>query len=299
MLKSPAMKPLVSVIIPNFNYAKYVGEAIDSALAQTYANIEVIVVDDGSTDTSPTIIESYGDKIKAIFQNNQGVSTARNNAVAASHGEYLAFLDADDVWLASKIEMQIERFAGNESIGLVHVGVEEIDAEGNHLGQMIDGMEGRVSDELLLFRRPVILGGCSGAMITREAFDLVGGFDPRLSTSADWDLFYRVGKASEAGFISDILFRYRMHGENMHGNIERMEREMLIGFQKAFANPDPHVQRLRAQAYGNLYKVLAGSYFRSGQYGRFLVQAIKSLWQNPRNLGYFVSYPKRLFGRRQ
>src|SRR5438045_4325502 len=96
-------KGLVSVVIPNYNYARYVGDAVDSVLGQTYADLEVIVVDDGSTDASRDVLLSYGDSVKTISQQNQGVSAARNNGVAASRGEFVAFLDADDLWLPEKV----------------------------------------------------------------------------------------------------------------------------------------------------------------------------------------------------
>jgi glycosyltransferase involved in cell wall biosynthesis len=276
--------PLVSVIIPNYNYAQYVREAVNSALEQTYPNIEVIVLDDGSTDDSRTVIESYGDKIKAIFQKNQGVSAARNNGAAQASGQYLAFLDSDDVWRPEKLMRQIERFAADPNLGLIHVGTIEFDETGV-LREELEGMEGDVARELLLFERPVILGGGSGIVIPRHVFDDVGGFDGKLSTSADWDLFYRISRGHKVGFVSEILLRYRVHGSNMHGNIQRMEREMLIGYRKAFENGAAADKRT---CYGNLHKTLAGSYFYAGQYGDFVRHMVKSIWNRPSNAAYFA-----------
>ena len=98
------MEKLVSVIIPNFNYGRFLKSTIDSALDQTYNNLEVIVVDNGSTDNSRFILESYGEKIRTIFQNNQGQAAARNNGLAIARGDFIALLDADDYWESSKIE---------------------------------------------------------------------------------------------------------------------------------------------------------------------------------------------------
>ena len=123
------MKPgLVSVVIPNYNYANYLREALDSVLAQSYSDIEIVVVDDGSTDGSKDVIAAYDDRINAIFQKNEGVSAARNNGVLAGSGEFIAFLDADDAWLPTKVERQVAMFRSDPALGLVHVGVEEIDA---------------------------------------------------------------------------------------------------------------------------------------------------------------------------
>jgi glycosyltransferase involved in cell wall biosynthesis len=285
------MKPgLVSVIIPNYNYAKYLREAIDSVLAQTYAKVEVVVVDDGSTDGSQDVIAKYGDRITAILQQNQGVSAARNNGVAATHCEFVAFLDADDAWLPTKIEKQIAMFRQDPKLGLVHVGVEEVDADGHTIGRRLDGMSGDVSHELLLFERPVVLGGGSGLMVPRSVFEQVGGFDTRLSTSADWDLFYRIGRKHKVGFVPECLLRYRYHGSNMHGKIHVMEHDMLLGYEKAFTDG---TSADRDRAYGNLYKTLAGSFFVAGRYRDFARNTLLSLWSRPSNIGYFLTFPIR------
>lgn len=291
------MKPLVSVIIPNYNYERYLREAIDGALAQTYSKVEVIVVDDGSHNGSRDIIESYGGKIKAVFQQNQGVSAARNNGVANSNGELVAFLDADDIWRPEKIAKQVAAFDAEDEVGLVHVGVEEIDAESRFMRTCGGGMFGNVANDLLLFERPVVLGGGSGLMIPRRIFDEIGGFDTDLSTSADWDLSYRISSKYHVGFVNEILLRYRVHDSNMHGNIERMEREMLAAYGKAFASAGPGTLAIKNTAYGNLHKVLAGSYFRSGQYRQFLRNTLKSLRLSPKNFLYFAKFPIRILNR--
>lgn len=287
------MKPRVSAIIPNFNYAQYVGEAIESALAQTFKPMEVIVIDDGSTDESISICEKFGKQIKLIRQENAGVSAARNNAVRASSGEFVAFLDADDVWLSRKIEEQVEEFKRSGHLGLVHVGVQDIDEDGKSLVTHLDGLEGEVSREMLLFNRAVILGGGSGFMIPRKVFEEIGGFDLRLSTSADWDFCYQVSHRFEVGFIPEVLLKYRMHSSNMHGNIPLMEREMLIGFEKAFDKSHSKLSNVRRESYGNLHRVLAGSYFRAGNNRQFARHAAKSIWQRPQNIGYFLQFPFR------
>ncbi len=284
------MNDLVSVVIPNYNYARYLPEAIESVLAQTHKNVEVIVVDDGSTDDSKAVLASFGDRIRTIFQKNQGVSAARNRGVAESKGDFVAFLDADDAFLPSKLEKQIELFRADEGIGLVHVGTLDIDANGNSLAEHLDGDEGEVSHEFLRFEQPVILGGGSGLMVRREAFDAVNGFDKRMSTSADWDFGYRVSAKYRVGFVPEILLRYRIHNSNMHSNIAAMEHDMVLGYSKAFAAGTTADER---KCYGNLYKVLAGSYFHAGQYADFLRTAAKSVFYRPSSFVYFSTFPIR------
>ncbi len=283
-------KGRVSVVIPNYNYAHFLRETIDSVLAQTYSDIEIIVVDDCSTDASKEILISYGKRIRTVYQQNCGVSAARNNGVKASNGKYVAFLDADDAWLPAKIEKQVARFAADEKLGLVHVGVNEVDAEGNSLLERLEGLEGDVSGDLLMLKREGILGGGSGLMVPRKIFDEVGGFDTRLSTSADWDLFYQISSRYPVGFVPEILLKYRVHHSNMHSNVKLMEHDMTIAFEKAFGSDSTPLSRA---AYGNLYKTLAGSYFRTGDYGSFIRTALRCLRYEPMNLGYFVKFPLR------
>jgi glycosyltransferase involved in cell wall biosynthesis len=286
---------LVSVIIPNYNYAHYVREAVDSVLAQTYESIEVIVVDDGSKDNSRQVLAGYGDRITAIFQQNQGVSAARNNGVAHSRGEFVAFLDADDAWQPAKVEKQVSRFRSDQLLGLVHVAVEEVDADGRTLLERTEGLEGEVADDLLKLERNDILGGGSGLMVTRNAFERVGGFDLRMSTSADWDFFYQVASRYPVAFIPELLLKYRVHNSNMHSNVKLMEHDMEISFGKIFQ--DRAISKSR-RAYGVLYKTLAGSYFRARQYRDFFRTAYQSLSLDPSNLGYFLRFPLRRIGMR-
>src|SRR5215469_6419121 len=123
------MLPLVSVVIVNHNYGRYLGECIDSVLAQTYRRIETIVVDDGSADNSLEVLRSYSNRITVVSQSNQGPSAARNAGIARSTGEWIAFLDSDDLWLPEKIREQSEYF-DNASVGIIFCCVEYTDESG-------------------------------------------------------------------------------------------------------------------------------------------------------------------------
>lgn len=291
----------VSVIIPTYNYARFVGQAIENALGQTLPPTEVIVVDDGSTDDTAIVLASFGDRIRVVWQQNRGVAAARNAGAALATGGLLAFLDADDLWLPRKLERQVARFQAAPDLGLVHCGMEEIDADGVALGQRLDGLEGRISTEMLLFRRGTVLGGGSGAVVARLVFEAIGGFDEQLSTSADWDLYYRIAAVSEVGFVPEILLRYRIHGANMHANFHAMEHDMLLAFKKAFREcpvAEPLPRSVRRRGYGNLHRVLAGSFFSTGDYHKFMAHAVQSLLLTPPNLLHFVGYPVRWWQRR-
>jgi glycosyltransferase involved in cell wall biosynthesis len=288
----------VSVIIPTYNYARYLPEAIDSALGQTHAPLEIIVVDDGSTDETPQVLARYGAKIRAIRQINQGVAAARNTGVAAARGEYVALLDSDDLWMPRKLELQIARFDADPTLGLVHCGAETFDPAGSTLDVLLDGMEGWVGMEILRLDRVVISAPGSGILLPKRVIEEVGGFDVRLPPSDDWDLCYRVAERYPIGFVAEILVRYRLHGGGIHLNIPKMENAMLMSLGKAFASPDPAVQALRRHAYGRLHRILAGCYFRQRKPRQFVRHLMKSLRYDPSNIGYFAAYPLRVISRR-
>lgn len=283
----------ISVIIPNYNYGRFLREAIDSALGQTLPPHEVIVVDDGSTDDSGAILGSYGDRIITVRQQNQGVGAARNKGAELATGEFLAFLDADDFWAPTKLEKQLAKFETDAEISLVHCGFQDVNSDGELLDQNLNGGEGWVAEMLLLFE-PAILAPGGTTLIRRTDFLDVGGYDvnPDLHPSEDWDFSYRIARRSKFGFVPEPLLFYRQHGSGGHTNIGRMERAMLIGFEKAFAE-DKGLEPIKAECYGKLYSVLSGSYFQAGDYGGFLKNAAKSIWQRPSNLGYFLRFPLR------
>jgi glycosyltransferase involved in cell wall biosynthesis len=287
----------VSAIIPTYNHAAFLPEALESVFAQTCCPLEVVVVDDGSTDETAEVLRTYEGRIRVLSQPNRGVAAARNAGAAVASGELLAFLDADDTWFPAKLERQAARFGVEPGIALVHCGIEEVDGRGRQLRARLDGMEGWVSREMLLFRRGVILGGGSAAVIRRATFLEVGGFDEALSTSADWDLYYRVARRYPVGFVPEVLVRYRVHGGNMHRNVDAMTRDMLTAYAKVFSEQDPELQRLRRWAYGRLHAVLAGSFFQAGESRRFARHEAASVASRAGQVGYFAGYPVRALRR--
>ena len=153
--------------------------------------------------------------------------------------------------------------------------------------------------QVAIFDREGVMCGCEDdiANVPRGIDPLellrdprIGGFDLRLSTSADWDVFYQVASRHSTGFVPEVLLDYRMHGSNMHGNIRRMEREMLLGFDKAFSRRGADEKR---ECYGNLHRTLAGSFFRANDYAKFAEHAAKSIWRRPSGIGYFLGFPVR------
>lgn len=285
----------VSVIIPTYNYSSFIAAAVDSVLAQTFPAVEVIIVDDGSTDNTKDILSRYGDRIKYVFQENKGVSAARNAGVKNSTGNLIAFLDADDIWLPEKLEKQVECFRIDEGVGFVHCAIQEFDARGNILEEETEGAEGWVAEKVLLLG-PAIAGPGSTSLIKREIFDEAGGFDERqeMRAAEDWEFCYRVALQCKVKFVPEILARYRNHGANRHLNLRNFEQAVLTAFDQIFSKGDERTLRLRRKAYGNLYTILAGSHFQSKNYPAFVKNTVKGLWYAPGNINRYLSYPVRL-----
>ncbi|MBK8809913.1 MAG: glycosyltransferase [Acidobacteria bacterium] len=294
------VKFTVSVIIPNYNYGQYLSEAIQSVLNQTYACDEIIVVDDGSTDNSLEVLRSFGREVHVIQQPNRGVGEARNAGAARATGQLIAFLDADDYWHPTKIERQVELFENDEDLGLVMCGMEEFDSSGRIIGQYLNGRNGWCAQDFLRFE-PVVSGPGSTSVIRKSVFDKVGGYDARkeLHPSEDWELSYRIACEARLGFIPEVLVGYRNHGRNVHLEIPRMERAMLIAFDKIYANGPNTILVLRNTAYAKLYAVLAGSYFHAGDYSSFIRTMATSLRYSPKGIVGFLSYPLRVIKRKQ
>jgi glycosyltransferase involved in cell wall biosynthesis len=182
-------KPSVSVIIPTYNRAGMLKEAIDSVLAQNYSDFELIVVDDGSTDETPQILNSYGDKVKRICQRNQGVSAARNRGIAAASGGYMAFLDSDDLWLPGKLAIQTDFLRSNPEALICQT--EEIWIRND---VRVNPRERHRKYSGMIFERSLAL--ClvspSAVMVRRSLFDKFGLFDESLPACEDYDMWLRV-----------------------------------------------------------------------------------------------------------
>jgi glycosyltransferase involved in cell wall biosynthesis len=200
----PATAPLVSVIVPCFNTERYIGEAIDSILAQAIEPLQIVVVDDGSTDRSMEIVRRFGDRVERQSQANAGIGAARNAGIALARGRYLAFLDADDVWTPTSLKIRLEGLRGGAEC--VYGGVEqfispELDAqERARFGSIPTAMTGRMAGTMLIERR---------------AFDRVGKFDPELKIGEMIDWAARADDSRiEIALVDDIVLRRRIHGAN-------------------------------------------------------------------------------------
>ncbi|HXG85360.1 MAG TPA: glycosyltransferase [Pyrinomonadaceae bacterium] len=294
-------KPSVSVVISSYNYAHFIGETIQSVLNQTYPAHEIIIVDDGSTDNSAEVIQAFGERVKFVRQQNQGVCVARNRGAEMATGDILAFLDSDDIWLPNKLEKQVAAFLADDEVGIVSCGIRHFDKEGKTIAEYVDGRSGWCDKDILLYREPVLNSTASVIAVRRDIFRRVGGFDEQreLFAAEDRELCYRVGKASKLAFIPEILVDYRIHGKNGHLNILQMERALIKAYEKTFNQADEETRRLERESYGNLFAIIAGSHFHAGDYQSFFRNMSKSLWLTPNNIGQFANFPVRWLNRKK
>ena len=222
-------QPLVSVILPAYNAQAFITETLNSVLAQTYSNFEVLVVDDGSTDSTPSIIKCAAQRdprIKFLRQCNQGVAAARNLAIKQSAGDYIAPIDADDLWYPGKLERQVAVLeeAGTRA-GVAYVWYVSIDQEGQFLklGPKVD-LNGNVIKPLLMRN---FLGNASTPLIRRTYLELIGGYDVHLRDCQaqgceDWDLGLRLAEVCEFRVVKEWLVAYRCHNLSMSFNHKEM-----------------------------------------------------------------------------
>ncbi len=283
--------PLVSVVIPSYNGARFLPETLRGVLQQTHPKVEVIVVDDGSTDDTPAVVAAFGGDVTYVRQENSGVSAARNRGIGLAKGEYIAFLDADDVWLPRKLECQLSCIADSTRIGIVGCAYHITD-EKLQIQCTISPQSCTLCDLLLLRGNGGLFG--STILAPKAVLNELGGFDERLSTSADWDLATRIANRYVVAVTPEPLVYYRQHGGNMHQGIRRTEEDMLLVLRKAFQEHLPSsVAQLRRRAYGNLYRMLAGSYWHGANPLHAMRCGIKSFLWHPAILTHLIALPVR------
>lgn len=256
--------PRVSVVIPSYNHAQYLGEAIQTALNQTYRDFEIIVVDDGSTDNTPQVLAGFGDPVRCIRQENRGLAAARNAGVLAARGEFVAFLDADDSWLAEYLAKMLAAFGNDASVGAVYSGWHYVDSSGKLLPRTnIQVLERDEMYQAMTFM-DFLIPSC--VVVRRECFDRLGLFDETFRAAQgceDWDMWIRVLARYAMVGVPQALVKYRVHGDNMSSNLEQMERAKQVVVAKHFGTEEQKTNAHR-RAYGGLYLSSAYAYLERG-----------------------------------
>ncbi len=224
------MKPTVSVIIPVYNGAAEVGRAIDSALGQVNSDVEVIVLNDGSKDNTRTVLDGYGDKIRAIHQSNSGLAQTRNNGIAAATGDWVAFLDHDDYWKPEKLSEQLKA-AERTGADVVYTNAGnfgDVDRVGELRSEPSAMLEGELLEPLLLDNFIVV----SSVMIRRTVIQEYQGFNASLPCVEDWDLWLRLsGQGKKFAAVREPVTMYQWRAGSMSKNYDLMRttRKKIVG----------------------------------------------------------------------
>lgn len=224
MRENPRDNPLISVIIPVYNTEKYLAESIESVFSQTYRPVELIVVDDGSTDGSAAVARRYLPRLTCLRQANAGSSAARNAGLLAAQGDFYAFLDADDIWTEDKLALQFAAFRSDPRLDVIFGHIEqfyspELDAEYRKRISCPGGL---------------IPGYCSSTMLVkRQAFLRAGMFNPEVFIGEDMEWYFRAQEADlQIGMLPDLVYRRRLHETNK-GLVRKQQQIQRVRIIKA------------------------------------------------------------------
>jgi len=253
--------PKVSVIIPLYNREKYIAETVRSVLNQTYPNIELIVVDDGSTDGSRAALQPYASRLTLLEQPgraNKGQSAAINLGLRHAAGKYIAILDSDDLFLPEKLKAQVDYLEQNPEVGLVYSNGFIIDSNGKRLYKFYSkppDEKSEPSNVLLDCYFPLP----SNSLVRSEVFQKTGPFDEKLRSGQDHDMAIRVAEVSKLAYIDDTLFCYRKHADSI--SVKRADLRWNNGFiilnkaKKRFHYPAATIRKRRAVLYFRLGQI--------------------------------------------
>jgi glycosyltransferase involved in cell wall biosynthesis len=291
-------EPLVSVVIPAFNAARTLGASIESALAQTLRSLEIIVVDDGSTDSTVAVARSFERVgVVVVSQTNAGAAAARNAGLRIARGRYVALLDADDLWLKEKLEVQLRYLEAVPGCHAVQCGAFHVDDELNVTSVHPCRDTGNALVESLLFQNlPAFL---SALVADRKRMLDLGMFDTSLEILEEWDMALKMSRFCGMRSVPDPLVKYRWHAGNRHRNVGIHVVPGHRVLERLFADPSlpSEVRRLRRRAYSTFYRTLAGGYYLRGSYIEFLYWGARALVLDPGQLIYMAGMPLRRWRR--
>ncbi len=248
--------PLVSVVVPAYNVSKTIRDTIDSILKQTFSDFELIIINDGSTDNTLQVIEGVRDpRVQVYSYENGGLPEARNRGIKRATGEFITFMDADDLWTPDKLESQVAALQKNPAAGLAYSWTCFMDSEGKSFSQDLPSyLEGNVYPQLLIGN--FITSG-SNVMLRASTVKSVGGFDPSLKSIEDWDYWLRVAAKWAFVVVPHYQILYRQSATSMASKIDVMEKYSLMVINRAFANAPAELQGLKAHSLANTYQYLA------------------------------------------
>jgi glycosyltransferase involved in cell wall biosynthesis len=269
--------PTISVIVPAYNAEQTILETITSVQQQTFSDFELIVINDGSTDRTLELLNTVKDaRLKIFAYPNGGVSVARNRGITQASGEFIAVLDADDLWTADKLELQLAALQQHPEAGVAYSWAYYMDEQGTS-SQPSEPVyfQGNVYAQLLVNDFVV---SCSNCLIRRQAVESVGEFDPEVAGAADWDYWLRLGLYWPFVVVPKHQVYYRISSGSMQSNVDFMERCNLRVIEKGFQAALPEMQSLKNQSIANTYRYSAHLYLTRVATTEAAKLATQKLW---------------------
>ena len=258
-------RALISVIMPCFNAEEFIREAIESVLNQTYGRVELIVVDDGSTDTSPEIVArlsgEYPGRIRQAFQSNAGPYAARNHGLTLAKGEYIAFLDADDWWSKECMEKLLSALSENSNLALAYCGWQNVGLQGGRAAPHVPP-DYELEDKAIGFLRMAAPWPIHAALVRRSVIDQVGGFDLDLPTCMDYDLWLRIAVARPIRLVPEVLAFYRHHASGQITSTQWRQARNTWLVKRKFLRDQPEL--VRHLSPEKLHELVNGALLKRG-----------------------------------
>lgn len=284
----------VSVVIPAYNAARTLKTTVQSVFEQTMQDFEIIIVDDGSKDNTVEAAQSIEDsRVKVISQPNGGASSARNTGIKVAEGEYVAFLDADDLWMPHKLERQLAVLTGEKDVNAVQSGVYYVNNDLEVLSICPCFESKDVLLETLLFQN--LPGLMSTLIVKRSVFEKIGYLDTNLVILEDWELAIRLSRDCNLKSVEEPLALYRQFPGNRSKNLSIHIKPGYIVLDRLFkdASLPVHIKKRKKLIYSTFYTMLCGGAFNAGKYGESFKWGAKALINHPLVLGYVLSLPLR------
>lgn len=274
--------PKASIVIPVHNGASFVGRAIESVLAQTEPDLELIVVDDGSVDDTGSVVAAFADpRLRCHRQRNAGPSAARNAGIELAQGEWIGFLDADDCWAPRKLAAHLCRAAARPDAGVIYSSVIVLGPTGEQIEVIPATAEGDVLEQLLFGN--VIVGGGSSATVRREVFERVGPFDVSVKYGEDWEMWLRAATAYPFVVIDEPLTRRYSRHDSYGTATVAMREECLAFLNRAFDSYAAKYRAHRAKALAEVYYRAATTLHDEQVRGAACIDLLRTLQRNPRH----------------
>jgi glycosyltransferase involved in cell wall biosynthesis len=286
--------PIVSVIMPVYNGAAFVAQAIASVLSQTFAELELIIVDDGSTDQTAAAVAEFRDsRLLYVHQANRGVSAARNLGIARTTAPWVAFLDSDDRWLPTKLDAQLAALRSAPEAGAVYCGATYCNERGDVLADLPARMEGDALNALLL-GNPISM---STGMVRRSVLDKVGTFKDDILFCEDWELWLRIAEATTFVRVEERLVVIVDRSNSLGKRADEMRDSSIRLLEAAFTRHGRDRAHLRSRALWRVYMAAAITHQEHRRFGKALKDLAKAVRHNPVHLPTYWRIARVLAGR--